>query len=61
MRAGRPGDRILEGVRFSASVQTDPGAHPASCTMGTGSLWGVKRPKGGVDHPLLLAPTLKKE
>ena len=29
------------GVRFSAAVQTGPGAHPASCTMGNGSLsWG---------------------
>jgi len=27
---------------FSALVQTGPGAHPASCTMGTGSCWGVK-------------------
>jgi len=27
------------GVRFSAPVQTGPGAHPASCTMGTGSLF----------------------
>jgi len=26
--------------RFSASVQTGPGAHPASCTMGTGSFRG---------------------
>jgi hypothetical protein len=24
--------------RFSASVQTCPGVHPTSCTMGTGSL-----------------------
>ena len=24
------------GARFSASIQTDRGAHPASCTMGTG-------------------------
>jgi hypothetical protein len=24
------------GARFSAPVQTDPGDHPASCTMGTG-------------------------
>ena len=23
------------GVRFSAPVQTDPGAHPAFCTVGT--------------------------
>jgi hypothetical protein len=26
------------GAKFSAPVQTGPGAHPASCTMGTGSL-----------------------
>ena len=25
-------------LRFSAPVQTDPGTHPASYTMGTGSL-----------------------
>jgi len=30
------------GARFSAPVRTDPGAHPASCTMGTGSFPGVK-------------------
>jgi len=28
-------------VRFSAPVQTGPGAHPASCTMGTGSFPGL--------------------
>jgi len=30
------------GARFSAPVQTGPGAHPASCTMGTRSFLGVK-------------------
>ena len=25
------------GARFSVPVQTGPGAHPASCTVGTGS------------------------
>jgi len=35
-------DRILVGARFSALVQTDPGAHPASCTMGTGYFPGVE-------------------
>ena len=40
------------GGRFSASVQTGPGAHPVSCTMSTGSFPGVKRPGRGVDHPL---------
>ena len=29
-------------ARFSALVQTGPGVHPASCTMGTGSFLGVK-------------------
>ena len=32
--AGRFGDRIPVGARFSAPVQTGPGTHPASCTMG---------------------------
>ena len=40
LRAGRSGDRILEGARFSAPVQTGPWAHPASHTMVTGSLPG---------------------
>jgi len=31
-------DRIPVWARFSAPVQTGPGAHPASCTMITGSL-----------------------
>ena len=33
------------GARFSA-VQTCPGAHPTSCTMGTGSFPGVKCGRG---------------
>jgi hypothetical protein len=33
-----PGIESLWGARFSASVQTGPGAHPSSCTMGTGSI-----------------------
>ena len=41
LRAGRSGDGIPMGARFSAPVQTGPGAHPASHTMGTGSFtWG---------------------
>jgi len=44
-------DRIPVRVRFSAPVQTGPGAHPASCTMGTGSLPREKRPGRGVDRP----------
>ena len=49
------------GARFSTPVQTDPGAHPASYTMGTGSFRGVKRSRRGVDHPPNLAPRLKEE
>jgi len=48
-------------ARFSASVQTDPGAHPASYTIGTGSFPMVKRPGRGADHPPYLAPRLKNE
>ena len=40
LRAGRSGDGILVGARFSAPVQTGPGAHPVSCTVGTGSYPG---------------------
>jgi hypothetical protein len=32
VRGSNPG-----GARFSANLQTGPGAHPASCTMDTGS------------------------
>jgi len=39
-------------AKFSALVQTDPGAHPASYTMGIGSLPELKRPERGIDHPL---------
>ena len=46
-----PGIETRVGARFSAPVQTGPGAHSASYTMGTGSLPGVKRPGRGVDHP----------
>jgi hypothetical protein len=37
LRAGRSGDRIPVGARFSASVVTGPWANPASCTMGNRS------------------------
>jgi hypothetical protein len=51
LRAGRSGDRFPVGARFFAHVQTGPGAHPASCTMGTGFIPGVKRPGRDADHP----------
>jgi hypothetical protein len=46
-----PGSNSGEEARFFALVQTDPGVHPASYTMGTGSFPGVKRPRRSVDHP----------
>ena len=61
LQAGRPGDRILARARFSAPVQTGPGAHPAFYSMGTGSFPGLKRLRRGVDHPSHLALRLKKE
>jgi hypothetical protein len=45
---------------FSAPVQTGPGAHPASYTMGTGTFPGISG-RGGIDHPPYLASRLKKE
>ena len=51
LRAGRSGDRIPVGARFSAPVQTGAGAHPASCTMVTGSFPGVKSGRGMTPTP----------
>ena len=51
LRAGRYGDRIRMEARFSAPVQTDHGAHPASRTMGTRSLPVIKRPGRDVGQP----------
>jgi hypothetical protein len=47
---------IPVGARFSAPVQTGPGAQPASCTMGTGSFPGVNSGRGVTltPHPLLV-------
>jgi hypothetical protein len=56
-----PGIKSRRGARFSAPFQTGPGAHPASYTMGTKSLPGVKRQGRIVDHPPHLAPRLKEE
>ena len=44
------------GARFSAPFQTGPGAHPASCIMGTGFFPGVKSDRGVTltSHSLLV-------
>jgi hypothetical protein len=43
-----------------AHVQTGPGAHPASYTMGFGYFPGIKRPGRGVDHPPLFSAKVKE-
>jgi hypothetical protein len=58
LQAGRSGDQIPVGARFSTHVQTGPEAHPASCTMGTtGSSQWVRYGRGVTltSHPFLLA------
>ena len=51
-----PGIECRWTARFSTPVQTGPGAHPASCTMGTGSFPQVKSGRGVTltPHPLLV-------
>ena len=61
-RYGLDGPRIKSrGSKFSAPVQTGPGAHHAPHTMCTGSISGVKRRARGVTTHHQLAPRLKKE
>ena len=48
--AGRSGIEFRWGRDFPP-VQTSPGAHPASCTMGTGSFPGGKVRPGGTVRP----------
>ena len=51
VRGSNPG-----GVEIFHDVRTGPEAHPASCTMGTGSFPGAKRPELVLTTHLLLAP-----
>jgi hypothetical protein len=51
LQAGRSRDQILVVARFSVPIQTGPGAHPASYTMGTGSFSELKQLGRGIDHP----------
>ena len=54
-------NRVPVETRFSAPVQTSPGAHPASCKTGTGSFPGVKCGRGVLltTHPLLVPRSWK--
>jgi hypothetical protein len=62
LQAGRSGDRIPVGARFSASVQTGPDAHSASFAMGTESFPGVKNGRDVTlfPHPLLVLLVMKE-
>ena len=61
LQAGRSGDRMPLEKRFSAPAQIGPGAHPASCAMGTGSFRGVKSGRGVTLTPhTLLVPWSRK-
>jgi hypothetical protein len=46
-------ENVFLGAKIFAPFQTGPGAHPASCTLGTGSFLWVKPPGLSVDHPPL--------
>jgi len=48
-------------VIFSATVQTDPGAHPVSYTMDTGYFPGVNWPGRDVDHRLPSSAEVKEK
>jgi len=48
--AGRSGDRIALGVKFSANIQTDPGSHPAFYTLGTEASLRANWPERGVEQ-----------
>ena len=52
---------LLQWGRDFPPVQTGPGAHPASCKMGTGSFLGVKCGRGVLltTHPLLVPRSRK--
>ena len=55
-RLDGPGIESRWGARLSAPVRTGPGAHPASCMMGTRSFPGVKSGRGVTltPNPLLV-------
>jgi hypothetical protein len=49
------------GARISTTVQSGRGAHPASCTVGAGSVPGVKWLGRGIDNLPALVWRFKKE
>jgi hypothetical protein len=56
LRAGRSRNQVPVGERFTAPIQTGPGAHPASHTMGAGS----PRPGRDINHPPPFSAAVKE-
>jgi hypothetical protein len=55
-----PGIESRWGAKLSATVQTGPGAYPASCAKGIGSFPGVESGKGVTQTPQpLIVPRFK--
>ena len=56
-----PGIESRWGAKFSAPVQTGPGAHPPTCTVGIGSFPWVKSGRGVTlnPHPHLVPLVMK--
>jgi len=48
------------GARFSVAVQTGPGSHSGSDTMGAGSFPGIKRSGHDVNQPLPSSAEVKE-
>ena len=60
-RYGLEGPGSIAGKgEISAPVQTGPGAHPACCTMGTGSFPEEKRPGRGINQPSTYSAKVKE-
>ena len=60
LRAGRSRYRIPVGTRYSAPVDTGPGAQLASCPIRTGSFSGLRRPGRGLSHLFLSNAEVKE-
>jgi hypothetical protein len=59
--AGLSRDQIPVRARYSAAIQTGPGAHLTSCAMGTGSLSPeVKQLGHGINHTPLSSAKVKE-